>query len=204
MSATHALPQPLPSTARLLKATAIAVVVAAVILLTTVLPAEYGIDPTGVGSRLGLSVLAAPAAAAEITPAPAPLSPSPATTEAAASPVGAVAVIRRNTPYRQETMSLTLAPGQGAEIKAHMKTGDAFLFHWTTDAAVAVDMHGERVGAAKDEYTSYWIEREQSGASGTFIAPFDGSHGWYWKNRSDKPVTVRVDVSGFQQELYRP
>src|SRR3546814_6550787 len=100
-------------------------------------------------------------------------------------------------------MSLTLAPGKGAEIKAHMNQGDTFVFHWTADAAVAVDMHGERVDAAKDEYTSYWIEREQSEASGTFTAPFDGSHGWYWLNRGDTPVTVQVDISGFQQDLYR-
>src|SRR3546814_7721316 len=75
-----------------------------------------------------------------------------------------------------------------------MNQGDTFVFHWTADAAVAVDMHGERVDAAKDEYTSYWIEREQSEASGTFTAPFDGSHGWYWLNRGDTPVTVQVDI----------
>src|SRR3546814_17067611 len=99
-------------------------------------------------------------------------------------------------------MSLTLAPGKGAEIKAHMNQGDTFVFHWTADAAVAVDMHGERVDAAKDEYTSYWIEREQSEASGTFTAPFDGSHGGYWLNRDRKSVvegtsvTAREDLGG--------
>jgi len=46
-----------PSTRRLLKATALAIAVAGIILVTTVLPAEYGIDPTGVGSHLGLDVL---------------------------------------------------------------------------------------------------------------------------------------------------
>ena len=46
----------LPSTRKLLKSTALAAAVAGVILLTTVLPAEYGIDPTGVGKVLGLDV----------------------------------------------------------------------------------------------------------------------------------------------------
>src|SRR3546814_20394553 len=90
--------------------------------------------------------------------------------------------------------------GKGAEIKAHMNQGDTFVFHWTADAAVAVDMHGERVDAAKDEYTSYWIERGQSEASGTFTAPFDGSHGWYWLNRGDTPVNLPVTVGGFWTE----
>ena len=45
----------LPSSARLLRSTAIAIVAAAAILLTVVLPSEYGIDPTGAGRVLGLT-----------------------------------------------------------------------------------------------------------------------------------------------------
>ncbi len=45
----------LPSTARLLKSTVLAAIAAALILITVVLPAEYGIDPTGVGSAIGLT-----------------------------------------------------------------------------------------------------------------------------------------------------
>jgi hypothetical protein len=39
----------LPSLRQLNRATLIALGAAAVILVTTVLPAEYGVDPTGVG-----------------------------------------------------------------------------------------------------------------------------------------------------------
>ena len=45
----------LPTTRQLLRSTAIAVVSAAAILVTIVLPAEYGIDPTGIGTALGLA-----------------------------------------------------------------------------------------------------------------------------------------------------
>ena len=45
----------LPSTASLLRSTVLAIVGAAAILVTVVLPAEYGIDPTGVGRMLGLT-----------------------------------------------------------------------------------------------------------------------------------------------------
>ena len=44
----------LPSTAKLVKSTVIAVVVALVLLVTVVMPSEYGIDPTGAGRALGL------------------------------------------------------------------------------------------------------------------------------------------------------
>ncbi|WP_246047586.1 hypothetical protein [Hankyongella ginsenosidimutans] len=45
----------LPTSAQLLRSTVIAIVAAAAILVTIVLPAEYAIDPTGVGRALGLA-----------------------------------------------------------------------------------------------------------------------------------------------------
>ena len=44
----------LPTNKRLFRSTIIAVVSAAVILVTIVLPSEYGIDPAGIGSLTGL------------------------------------------------------------------------------------------------------------------------------------------------------
>jgi len=195
----------LPSTQRLLKATAIAIAVASVVLVTTVLPAEYGIDPTGVGAQLGLNVLGSAAEAAEL-----PVSsvmPAQAEVDAVGQPVKSVeasVVNKRDAAYRSDTLSLTLPPGKGAEIKAAMKSGDGMVFHWTATGNVAADMHGERTGAAKDEYTSYWIEKSKKEASGTFTAPFDGTHGWYWLNRGSEPVTVQVEVTGFQEKLFFP
>lgn len=43
------------SVRKLLRSTVIALLVAAVLLVTVVLPAEYGVDPTGVGRVLGLT-----------------------------------------------------------------------------------------------------------------------------------------------------
>ena len=47
-------PTAAPSTGRLALATVLALGVAFIILFTTVLPAEYGIDPLGTGKALGL------------------------------------------------------------------------------------------------------------------------------------------------------
>ena len=49
------------SSRSLVKATVIAVVVAAITLVLFILPAEYNIDPTGVGQKLGLTVFNQPA-----------------------------------------------------------------------------------------------------------------------------------------------
>ncbi len=44
-----------PSSRELLKSTMLAIVFAAVLLVTTILPAEYAIDPTGIGRLIGLA-----------------------------------------------------------------------------------------------------------------------------------------------------
>jgi hypothetical protein len=191
----------LPSTAGLLKATAAALVVAGAVLVTAVLPAEYGIDPLGVGKRFGLlslSVAAEPAISMDAVAAPVAETPS--------SPIGASdAAWRSQVPYRNDEMSLTLQPDEGAEIKASMRKGERLVFTWAASgSAVNFDMHGEKRNAPSNEFTSYWKGRQQTSGHGAFVAPFDGTHGWYWRNRDKKPVTVTVKTAGFYEKLYRP
>ena len=45
----------LPSSKQLVRSTVIAIAAAGAILVAVVLPAEYGIDPTGAGKVLGLT-----------------------------------------------------------------------------------------------------------------------------------------------------
>ena len=189
------------STPQLLKATGGALLLAAIILITTVLPAEYGVDPTGIGRALGLTALSE---APETAPA-APASPAAAaeTPAAAAAPID-TQVVRRDTPFKTGEMSLTLQANQGAEIKARMAAGDSFVFSWTSSGgAVNFDMHGEKPNAG-DEFTSYWKDRAQTSGHGSFTAPFAGSHGWYWKNKGTEPVTITVKVAGWFEGLYLP
>lgn len=214
----------LPSTARLVRATLVSIVVAAVILVTTVLPAEYGIDPTGIGARLGLDVLqpaadepAAPMAADAQAAASVPEPSTAATAANAALAAKAAEAFGANAgqmldasafsaspgELRTDTLTVTLAPGKGAEVKSALKAGQGLVFRWTASADVAVDMHGEAPDA-KGTWTSYAVESAQREASGTFVAAFDGTHGWYWQNRGAEPVTVEIVVTGFQASLYRP
>jgi hypothetical protein len=103
---------------------------------------------------------------------------------------------------RAETVTVTLAPGKGAEVQAELDAGQGIVFSWTASGDVAVDLHGERAGS-QSEYTSYDIEASQRQGAGTFVAPFAGTHGWFWKNRSQQPVTVTVTITGFQKRLVR-
>lgn len=103
---------------------------------------------------------------------------------------------------RTETVTVTLKPGKGAEVQAELDAGQGLVFHWSASADVAVDLHGERPDA-QSEYTSYDIEGAQREGAGTFVAPFAGTHGWFWKNKSQQPVTVTVTLTGFYKRLVR-
>ena len=187
----------LPTLPQLGKATALALAVAGVILVGAVLPAEYGIDPSGVGKALGLTQLNGAARQAAETPA-APA--APAVTPAAGAPVA-----RSEHAFRSDEMRITLQPGEGAEVKAEIRKGEQFTFSWASEGGpVKSDMHGEPFHAKPNEFTTYWKVAQQEAGRGSFTAPFDGIHGWFWRNKGKAPVTIRVQVSGFHDRLFRP
>jgi hypothetical protein len=185
-------PTDLPSSRQLVRATILAAAVASLILVTIVLPVEYGLDPLGTGRASGLYRPRATAVAAPQE-------------SAAASTPAASALLKSATPFRSDEMTVRLESGEGVEVKASMARGQRLVFSWSsTGGGVDVDMHGEAVGAADDEYTSYWKDEGQTHQSGALDAPVTGNHGWYWQNLNDTPVTITVKVTGFYDKLYRP
>jgi hypothetical protein len=199
----------LPSSGQLLKSTFIALGVAAVILVTAVLPGEYGIDPTGVGRVLGLTqmgeiktqlaaeaaVAAAEAAEETQTGAVAPVEPSPSAEPAPkADPVTEQAVA---AAVRDDEMSIMLVPGQGAEIKLEILKGKIVKYHWSGNGGrVNHDTHGDPYGAPKGFYHGYGKGRAIASDEGELTAAFDGKHGWFWRNRSKEDVKVTLRVEG--------
>lgn len=163
----------LPSTANLIKTTLISTVVAGALLFTTVLPAEYGVDPTGIGQALGLTQLSSPQAD-EV---------QVVVTEPAQGLMSDETVVKYTATLRTDSLSLPLMPGPGAELKSVMKEGDHMVFNWSTDkGVVSFDMHGDRPNSG-GAITSYWLGDDQASSNGLFTEPFDGYHGWYWENR---------------------
>lgn len=187
----------LPSSKSLFKATGVAAVIGGAVLVTAILPAEYGIDPTGLGQVMGLTVLSQAHAAESAPPEEEPVLSG----NLLALPAGPV----WKTPEGLSTDSttVTLEPNQGLEVKATMAEGDRMVFNWTTKGGpVNFDMHGERFNDGNN-FTSYWQGRDQSSASGAFEAPFDGTHGWYWENRGQGAVTVVLETSGFYNGIIK-
>jgi hypothetical protein len=204
----------LPSNKKLLRSTGIAIVVATALLVAVVLPAEYGIDPTGIGQGLGLTKmgqikvsLVAEAKAEElaaglvralpIMPATEPVIPV-APVVAEATPSTAITAITVTTDVsRTDETSVTLKPGAATEVKLAMDKGAKVSYSWQTNGSpVNFDTHGDPLNGPKDAYHGYSKGRQVASDAGEFTAAFDGNHGWFWRNRADKGVTITLKTTG--------
>lgn len=177
-----------PSLPTLLRTTAIAVVVAGAILVAFVLPAEYGVDPSGIGRRLGLTEIAAPAVAVAELPAGSggPLVPT------AKGPVGLYP-----GEFKMDVYEVVLAPYEYVEYKYRLEKDAAMLFSWTATAPLKHDMHGERAAGSEGPPEETFDKEDRRQASGTLYAPFAGIHGWYWENPGAEPITIRLTTAGY-------
>lgn len=202
----------LPTTNQLLKSTAIAMAVAGALLVTVVLPAEYGVDPTGIGRVLGLKEmgeikqqLAEEAATdAEQTAVASPAESAPEVVarvpEEVAAPEATQPEAAASDVWKDE-MTLTLNPGDAAEIKLTMAEAGIATYEWVTDQGhLNSDLHGDGPGG---KFISYRKGRFETGDSGEFAADFEGVHGWFWRNRSEVPVTVTLRTKGAYSDVKR-
>ncbi|MFZ3203739.1 MAG: transmembrane anchor protein [Pseudomonas sp.] len=195
----------LPTSRQLLRSTVVAVAVAAALLVTVVMPSEYAIDPTGAGRVLGLTqmgeikkTLADEAAAdAAVQPAAAPVSEAPAPQEQVATAPVAEPVAEPQPDLKSDEMTVTLKPGEATEIKLEMLTKARVSYEWTTNGVpVNHDTHGEPYNGPKGYYHSYSKAKQINADKGEFTAIFDGTHGWFWRNRSNSDVTITLRTKG--------
>jgi hypothetical protein len=189
----------LPSSAQLLRSTVIAAVGAVVILVTVVLPAEYGIDPTGAGRVLGLT---------EMGEIKQELADEAEQDRAIHGPDQSSSVLddllglfvgtaQAEEAWRDE-LTFTLAPGDTAEIKLVMVEGDAAEYAWVAEGGrINFDLHAHGDGRSID----YDRGRGASAGDGSIEAPFAGEHGWFWRNRDNADVTVTLQLRGDYSEL---
>lgn len=178
-----------PSRRTLFTVLAAGSIAAAAILMGAVLPAEYHIDPLGIGKATGLLQLSAPEEVEMSLP------------DAPASPVAQFYPLE----FRSDTVEIPLAaagdPGGDLEWKVRMRAGDTLVYSWTVSASKEefyADFHGETDPAPEVGVLTYkkdWANTDH----GALRAPFDGIHGWYLQNNAAEPVTVRLRLSGFYE-----
>lgn len=191
----------LPTSRQLIRSTLIALAAAIVILMTAVLPGEYGIDPTGIGRALGLAemgeIKVQLAEEAETDRQRDLQNAAPVEPKQSSSLIGQIFAALLITPAHaqaaSENISFTLDPGQGVEIKLVMAEGAKADFSWSVEGGVVnYDLHGDGGG----NEISYQKDRGVEGHEGVLEAAFGGNHGWFWRNRGAGTVTVNLSVSG--------
>lgn len=206
-------PDDLPSSKQLVKSTVISVVAAAALLVTVVMPSEYGIDPTGVGSAMGLTemgeIKTQLAEEAELDRQNSVTTPTPVQTTPQQGSSILDRIIREfgvSAAYAQDAMrtdemSVTLQPGEATEIKLTMVKGAKATYEWTTEGGgVNYDMHAD---GNSGETTSYKKGRAEPTDSGEMEAAFDGKHGWFWRNRTGGAVTITLKTNGAYSDIKR-
>lgn len=198
MDQTTHVPDTIPSARTLVRSTLIALSVAAALLVSVVMPAEYGIDPLGTGRMLGLTemgtikmaLIAEEKETAAVEAALAAGQPDPRLAATAA-------------PKWRDSMTVTLAPNAGVELKLEMTKNQKATYEWRADSAdLNYNLHGEPPNPPKGFSHSYGRGASR-GEQGEVVAAFDGVHGWYWRNRSTGVVRLTLRTSGEYQELKR-
>jgi hypothetical protein len=82
------------------------------------------------------------------------------------------------------------------EYKYRLAEGQAMLFSWRADGELVVDMHSEPDDAAPG-YAESFLQSRSTVSQGSFKAPFDGIHGWFFQNRGSDTVTVTLETRGY-------
>lgn len=196
----------LPSVAKLIKSTVVAMTLAAIILIVAVLPGEFGIDPTGIGNILGLTkmgeikVSLAQDAAAEIAADKSIKTEPQKVTEPVAKAVEKVAEPQVQKSINSDSITLSLKPNQGKEVKVKMVKGAQVSYKWeTSNGRANFDVHGD---SAKHQINYFNYSKGSSQSSeGVIKAEFDGKHGWFWRNRTGKTMTITLEVEGDFSEM---
>ncbi|WP_109314868.1 hypothetical protein [Pseudovibrio ascidiaceicola] len=122
----------------------------------------------------------APAKTVAAVPAAQPVAPTPA--------------------IKSDQTTIQLDPGQGVEVKLVMKAGKSAAFRWTANGGTLnFDTHGDGGGRS----ISYVKGRGVPQDEGQITAAFDGNHGWFWRNRTNSPVTLSLQTRGEYESFKR-
>lgn len=168
-----------PTSRRLNRAVLMAMAAAAVIVTTTVLPAEYGVDPTGIGRVLGLTQMGEMKVGSK----------------APTGPVKGDSITE--TTDGGKRVQIVIGPYGLREVKAEMNAGTEMAYEWSTNGgAVEFDFHGDPTVKSPSGAPPSYETGTKASATGMFKSSFSGHHGWAWKNLTAKPVIITAIVKG--------
>lgn len=202
--------QPVMGKKQLIKSIIIALFIGVFVLLTAVLPAEYGMDPLGTGKNFGFGKLYQDDAERNQKETSI-LNFEKIKLEKLGSPASVLKPIEAKNPapetqfsQREDTIKVSVPAGKGLEYKFKMLKYGSVKYEWVTDQGIVyIDFHGEvkQVNPPKNVFYESYTLAYSNNMAGTFTAPFEGKHGWYFRNESKQDIVVTLRLNG-QYELF--
>lgn len=179
-------------------------IVATILLFLVVLPAEYNIDITGFWSLTGLVKLSedyreSNKEVESISQDEYEKQKQELLSESSTK------TVEKTSPQKAEktlTRTITIGPRWNREIKYKMNKWDVMRFSWSSPEIVYLDQHWEPTTDAGSAFlpfksTKTWKFKRDSD---TLTAEFTGTHGWYWRNLSNRKIEIELTMKGQFEE----
>jgi len=179
----------LPGRGPLLLRVLVSFVVAGVVVVCFIFPAEFHRDPTHLGTLMGLMQISEP-------PPEEKAADTALAATAEAKPGNAARTY--GTTFRTDEIKIPLKGDEELEYKVRMQPGGTLVYSWSTNKGmVYYDFHGEPPDDPKKSQS--YATGEANKMHGSLIAPFAGIHGWFLQNQEGEPIMVTVRMSGFYE-----
>jgi hypothetical protein len=107
------------------------------------------------------------------------------------SPLGA-----HEDAWMTDEITFTISGGDFVEYKYRMDKAAPLTYSWKATGPVEYDFHTEPQNTESSAPVSFAVGTAEE-RTGSYVAPFDGMHGWYWKNPGATPVTLTLRSQGF-------
>ncbi len=100
------------------------------------------------------------------------------------------------TSNQENEVTVVVPANKGIEYKFYLKKYEKLTYEWTSEVPLYFDFHGEPLDYETTKYFESFTQATSDKMKGTMTAPFEGSHGWYWKNTGTKDVSVTLKTKG--------
>ncbi len=204
---------PIMTKKQLIKSVFTALFIGITVLVVAVLPAEYNIDLLGAGELFGFNKLYVQPTENEINAQIVPTNFKKLTIEEIGSDPDVPKPIEVDNPppaqqysiQEDNNISVVVKAGKGIEYKFKALKYGKIKYEWSTNdgSVLYSDMHGEVLleNPPKEEFFESYTEAYSNNMTGTLTAPFEGIHGWYFRNKNKEDVTVSIKLKG-QYQLF--
>jgi hypothetical protein len=204
--------QPILETKKIIIATIAALLFGSIIVVGAVMPAEYGIDPTGLGKLIGFDKLYQPVEKNTVATLPGTATQSAIKVlklEGGGSEPEVLKPEEANYPApekqyveREDSVEINLKAFKGLEYKVEMLKYGKLKYEWITSSGIVyADCHGDvkQANPPKDIYYESYAIAYSNNMIGNVTVPYEGRHGWWFKNMTGQDITVKIKLKGQYQ-----